>query len=316
MAGIYPESGVPANQALNSVDVDSTNCGSGELFHSTSRCTPRFDPAAANAVMSEILNVVAKKCDGTDATQAYDCSRLDNLLNAICRHWDEQWLECFETELPEANEVCGDVRYLTLVDDGTCTRFATYASNDPAVGDGTFGEAQPHLPRNQPGFRIPDDFQNPTNYYNVNDIETDWNAGGANGIDDGRIENSKVAEGMVTLACETRVTLRSGVFHVQPGNVQTAFDQRYRFGFRWRTNGGQWEYQQIANGSMAFLAESNAVERFGEWEITRTFPAGTTEVQVYYLAEQTDNVVLIANTNDFGGASGSPFPFVTIRQAI
>jgi len=78
MSGVFPNSGVPANEALNSTNVPSMNCGpAGELFHSTSRCQPRFDPAAANAVMSEILNAV--NCGGL----AYDCTRLDNLCRAM-----------------------------------------------------------------------------------------------------------------------------------------------------------------------------------------------------------------------------------------
>lgn len=76
MAGIYPDSGVPANQAANSVDATTSNC-SNELFFSTRRCQPRFDPAAANAVISEILNVV------NGAGRNYNCNRLDNLLLAI-----------------------------------------------------------------------------------------------------------------------------------------------------------------------------------------------------------------------------------------
>lgn len=78
MSGMFPDSGVPANQALNTTDVPTTNCDpAGELFHSTSRCQPRFDPASANAVMSEILNAI--DCAGL----VYDCSRLDNLCLAI-----------------------------------------------------------------------------------------------------------------------------------------------------------------------------------------------------------------------------------------
>lgn len=75
MSGIFPTSGVPANQAANSVNTATTNCT--ELFHSTSRCNPRFDPASANAVISELLNTVA----GLGMT--YDCNRLDNLLTSI-----------------------------------------------------------------------------------------------------------------------------------------------------------------------------------------------------------------------------------------
>jgi hypothetical protein len=78
MSGIFPDSGVPAHLALNTVDVPTTNCQpGGELFHSTSRCQPRFDPAAANALISELLNAV------NWSGRTYDCSRLDNLRLAL-----------------------------------------------------------------------------------------------------------------------------------------------------------------------------------------------------------------------------------------
>jgi hypothetical protein len=77
MPGVYPNSGVPAAQTSNGVDVDSENCAGNELFYSVIRCQPRFDPAAMNAVISEILNLAT--CDG----EAYDCSRLDNLCRAV-----------------------------------------------------------------------------------------------------------------------------------------------------------------------------------------------------------------------------------------
>ena len=95
MSGVYPNSGVPANEALNSVNVPTVNCPS-ELFHSTTRCQPRFDPAAANAVMSEILNAV--NCGGV----AYDCTRLDNLCQAMTNNIENALEGCltvtFEAE--------------------------------------------------------------------------------------------------------------------------------------------------------------------------------------------------------------------------
>ena len=75
MAGIFPAGGVAATNTTNTVDAD-TSC-TNELFYAVSRCTPRFDPAAANAVMSEILNAV--NAGGI----TYDCTVLTNLSTAI-----------------------------------------------------------------------------------------------------------------------------------------------------------------------------------------------------------------------------------------
>jgi hypothetical protein len=76
MTGMFPSSGVPASDAKNSIpDPATVNCD--ELWYSTSRCQPRFDPAAANAMLAELINLV--NCAGID----YDCDKLDNLCNAV-----------------------------------------------------------------------------------------------------------------------------------------------------------------------------------------------------------------------------------------
>jgi hypothetical protein len=76
MTAIFPDSGVPPYEARNSIlDPWTVNCS--ELWYSTARCEPRFDPAAANAMLSEMLNAVT--CAGIP----YDCSRLNNLCIAI-----------------------------------------------------------------------------------------------------------------------------------------------------------------------------------------------------------------------------------------
>lgn len=76
MTGIYPNAGVPAADARNTV-VTSNVPGCTALFYSTTRCQPRFDPVAQNALLSEALNLIS--CAGLD----YDCSRLDNLCLAV-----------------------------------------------------------------------------------------------------------------------------------------------------------------------------------------------------------------------------------------
>lgn len=78
---IFPRTGVDAANTSNAVDVTAfennlENCAS-PLFYSTGRCTPRFDPEAANAMLSELLNTMEKSGLG------YDCSRLDNLADAV-----------------------------------------------------------------------------------------------------------------------------------------------------------------------------------------------------------------------------------------
>lgn len=76
MAGIFPSNGVAATSTVNGVDVATVNC-TNELFYSVQRCQPRFDPAAMNAVISEILNAVA------GAGLSYNCNILNNLFLAM-----------------------------------------------------------------------------------------------------------------------------------------------------------------------------------------------------------------------------------------
>jgi hypothetical protein len=76
MTAMFPGSGVPASEAVNSIlDPATTKCD--ELWYSTSRCQPRFDPAAANAVLAELVNLINK------GEVNYDCSFLDQVQLAV-----------------------------------------------------------------------------------------------------------------------------------------------------------------------------------------------------------------------------------------
>jgi len=71
---MHPESGVPPSDARNSIPNEveqSQNCD--ELWYSTSRCQPRFDPAAANAMLAELINLVNK------GEVVYDCAFLNQV---------------------------------------------------------------------------------------------------------------------------------------------------------------------------------------------------------------------------------------------
>jgi len=69
---MFPDSGVPPADAKNSLpDVDTAGCD--ELWYSTSRCQPRFDPAAANAMLAEQMNLIMK------GEVQYKCPDLNNV---------------------------------------------------------------------------------------------------------------------------------------------------------------------------------------------------------------------------------------------
>jgi hypothetical protein len=77
MTAMFPDSGVPASDARNTIPDPVTNANCNELWYSTSRCQPRFDPAAANAVLAELVNITQ------NGEVVYDCSKLDQVQLAI-----------------------------------------------------------------------------------------------------------------------------------------------------------------------------------------------------------------------------------------
>lgn len=75
MAGIFPAAGTAAANTSNAASPVNTTPGCDPLYHRVG-CVPVFDPSAANAVISEIVNAV-------NTLQPYDCTRLDNLANVL-----------------------------------------------------------------------------------------------------------------------------------------------------------------------------------------------------------------------------------------
>src|SRR4051812_14397650 len=76
MTAMFPDSGVPYLEARNSLaDPATQNCN--ELWYSTTRCEPRFDPAAANALLAELVNLVNR------GEVSYDCRFLDQVERSV-----------------------------------------------------------------------------------------------------------------------------------------------------------------------------------------------------------------------------------------
>ncbi len=77
MSGIFPQAGTQAQNAQNAqIGVKTVQPGCDPLFYRTN-CAVRFDPVSTNAIISEIANAV------NAADHDYDCTRLDNLAQAI-----------------------------------------------------------------------------------------------------------------------------------------------------------------------------------------------------------------------------------------
>ena len=74
---MFPDGGVPANEAINTLPDVNTVVPGDELWYSTSRCDPRFDPPAANAMLAENMNLIMK------AELQYDSATLTHLERAV-----------------------------------------------------------------------------------------------------------------------------------------------------------------------------------------------------------------------------------------
>lgn len=75
MAGIFPAAGTAAQNTSNAASPVTTEEGCAPLYHRVG-CTPVFDPAAANALISEIVNAV-------NTLKPYDCTKLNNLADVL-----------------------------------------------------------------------------------------------------------------------------------------------------------------------------------------------------------------------------------------
>jgi len=77
MSKMFPDSGVPWPDARNSLTNPWVTSDCKPLWYATNKCTPRFDPAAANAELSELLNLVNR------GEVQYNCGSLNNVESAV-----------------------------------------------------------------------------------------------------------------------------------------------------------------------------------------------------------------------------------------
>lgn len=111
MTAMFPDSGVPASDAKNSIaDPNTVNCN--ELWYSTSRCQPRFDPAAANAMLAEMINHI------NAGEVAYDCNFLDQLQKST------KYL--IQRGIPRGGIAAGGPAVYTVALDPPLTRYNNY----------------------------------------------------------------------------------------------------------------------------------------------------------------------------------------------
>jgi len=119
MTAMFPDSGVPHTDAKNSLPNPIVEANCDKLWYSTARCEPRFDPAAANAVLSELINLI-NGC-GT----VYDCSKLTNLHTAVMQCIYNALFGCLPHNFPSADG-CTLQNIVLSIDSAGCQKIAVY----------------------------------------------------------------------------------------------------------------------------------------------------------------------------------------------
>jgi hypothetical protein len=111
VTAMFPDSGVPPGDARNSLP-DPNTIACNELWYSTSRCQPRFDPAAANAMLAELVNLINK------GEVQYNCNYLDQIEHSV------RYL--IQRGLPRSGYMYDGPNYYTMTLDPSITRYNDY----------------------------------------------------------------------------------------------------------------------------------------------------------------------------------------------
>ena len=263
MAGIFPASGVSASEAINSLLDPNVVVGCEELWHSTGRCQPRFDPAAANAVMSELLNLI--NCAGV----AYDCKRLDNLCLATTELIHDVIHGCHRP-FPAA-EGC-TIRQLVLSTDAEgCTSLAYFDTQAARLAISSACSVWPVGIR-----QLPANPAAPTTFYTNADLAADV-VGGT--IDEGLLTTNALATITFDVPCDdtiVEIELGASVVFAPAAAPNGAISQVvYRID-------GEFTVQ---SGVVSFISAVTNYERLSSSSMRKTFAAGTHTVEFYVVSE-------------------------------
>lgn len=192
---IFPRNGVPAGQAAPGAD-DDARATCDDLWYKAS-CNPRFDPQAMNSIMAELVNAVNRSCDPESGPgPAWDCSRQDNLFQAMCRHFDEKLFDCLTREFPDVGEAC-EIEQLVLARDASgCARIARYTAESADLGCASQASVWPNP---TPLFFFPPNPADLNSYYNGPTLYADDEAGT---IDQAKLDAGKLFRMEIEVPCD------------------------------------------------------------------------------------------------------------------
>ena len=348
---LFPRNGVPAAQAAPGADPQA-NSTCSELFYKSS-CNPRFDPQAANTVISEMVRLV------NSASIVWDCDAYDNMSRAVkklveivvCDESDQiedpaghtvvlcgpdgikrvtpsdlLSLLCFN-DVPDLGSQCGVVDQLVLVTNNGCgslakTRAATQVKNQLCFQQ----VASPRLPENTGGHSIPDDLPNPSNYYTraayVSDGGVNMTSGvtgsvrPAPGLNEAKISNSRWGSVSWENACQNTYELEVNIVHAKMDSAEAAYDAWSGVGFRFRVNGGDWNYPfSPGPGTLNTFAGDNGLLGSRQVSTQLGIPAGAIDFEVFYIGNTTPETTVRWQANTFVPGFAIPSPRAFLRRA-
>jgi len=158
-----PTAGVPANQTQNALTNTDLTAGCAATWYAP-RCNPKFDPFAANAVLSEILNLV--NCCNLE----YDCTRLDNMCRAVQRCIQNTLFGCLPQNFPLVTNPCAIEQLVLQTDAEGCRSIARYSASASQLGGGSTCHLQ------APGTSqvMPADPANAATWYGIVELRGDY----------------------------------------------------------------------------------------------------------------------------------------------
>lgn len=230
---------------------------------------------------------------------------------------------CFDN-VPDLGSQCGVVDQLVLVTNNGCGSLAKTRAATQAQSVLYFQQvASPRLPDNTGGYSIPADLPNPSNYYTRADYVSD---GGVNmtsgvtgsvrpapGLNEAKISNSRWGSVSWENACQNTYELEVNIAHAKMDTAEAAYDAWSGVGFRFRVNGGAWNYPfSPGPGTLNIFAGDNGLLGTRQVSTQLGIPAGAIDFEVFYIGNTTPETTVRWQANTFvpGFAVSSPRAFL------
>lgn len=242
---------------------------------------------------------------------------------------------CFDN-VADMGTTCGTTEQLVLYRDETgCRKLGLISQAASRSMISNMAEIWTHLPADTSGFIVPNNFVQPTNFYDLATFQSDGGVdhnpylGGqfgndrrtAPGVNSARITNSRIAVFSGENACPRvydglLVTSRHGGLTDLATADATVFQMSSRM--RYKTGANTWTPWLYAfnpgPGTLSPYFSNNAIARSNENNFNIYMLAGEYELEFFYMAPQDTPLRLGANTYTSG--FGTPAPRVSLKPRM